>query len=234
MAKTKKTARRKPAYKRLAVGARGRITARARIEIDTALAWCAIWTPPRGEARVSAALEREGLASYTPMLSEEVIRRGKRVTFTRPGVGRYVFVGLDPNAPDFAAVRTALGEGMPHPVDDVFSYLGQRGKRVVVAVRQPDPPEPLGRLLRIDNVPLRVPPVALQVLEDGLSLHGKAAADALARFAAGDRVSVKEGPFAAFIALVQHADDVRIRTLLDIFGRATLVDFSPEQLEAAA
>jgi transcription antitermination factor NusG len=220
--------------------------ARPRIAIDETLAWFVAWTPAKGEERAARALTGYGIASYVPMQAAEVIRRGKTVVLTRPSLGRYVFVGLDPSRPDFAGVRSALGGDAPSTVEDVFSYL-HRGCRVVVEVRQPTPPEPLGRLLRIavyetdengrsqkvGEEPMRLPVQALQLLEDRLSMFGSTGTAGGPRLAAGGAARVLSGPFADFLATVQHADDQRVRALLTVFGRETIAEFTPEQLEAA-
>lgn len=210
-----------------------RHVARPRVEIAAGLAWFALWTPARGESRAAEALGRAAVPTYTPLLATEVLRRGKRLPVTRPAVGRYLFVGMNPDSPNFGAVRSALGEDAPRIVDDVFSYTHWKtGNRITVDVRQPDPPEPLARLLRVGDVPLRVPVEALQRLEDGLSLFGQSG-EGKAMFAAGSRVKAIEGPFASFMGVVEHSDDERVRALLDMFGRKTLVEFFPSQLEAA-
>jgi transcription antitermination factor NusG len=45
---------------------------------------------------------------------------------------------------------------------------------------------------------------------------------------------VLEGPFEGLGAVVEQAEDSRVRGLVELFGRLTPVEFEPEQLEAAA
>jgi transcription antitermination factor NusG len=205
--------------------------ARPRIEIDGTLAWFVAWTPAKGEERAARALSDHGIASYVPIEAAEVIRRGKRAAVVRPCLSRYVFVGLDRSGPDFAAVRSALGDDALRTADDVFSYMHQ-GRLVVVEARQPAP-ERLGRLLRVRDTPLRVPVKALQSLADGLSRVGSTGTAGGPRLAAGGAARVLSGPFADFLATVQRADDQRVRALLTLFGREMVAEFTPEQLEAA-
>jgi len=211
-----------------------RLLARPRVEFDTDLAWRVLWTQPLAETRVAAALARAGLASYVPMRAIELIRRGRLEAITRPAIGRYVFVGIRDPGTDFARLRASLGQETPSTVEDVFSYVDWRtGEIVVVEVRQPEPPEPLARLLRVDDVPLRVPVDALQALEDGLSLHGQDEEARLA-FLPGQAVTVRQGPWAGFIGEVERSDDERVRALFYVFGRQTPVEFLVDELEAAA
>lgn len=210
-----------------------RFVPRPRVEIDATLFWRVLWTQPLVEERVAAALARAGLASYTPMQAVEVFQRGVKKTLRRPAIGRYVFVGLSNLGTDFGRLRASLGQETPSAVEDVFSYVNRRGRLVVVEVRQPEPPEPLARLLRVDDVPLRVPAEKLQELEDRLSLHEAADGPGPA-FRPGEAVRVTSGPWSGFVAEVEAATDGRVRALLDLFGRQTPVEFVVDDLEAAA
>lgn len=181
---------------------------RPRVEIDRGLAWHCLWTAPRAERRVESALRERGLAAYTPVEAYAVVRRGKEVEVERPAVGRYVFVGLDGAQPQLEAVREALD--------------GPCGWMIGIPA--------LGRiLLGPDGVPLIVPTGALQRFADGLEVVDRGSG----RFAVGGAVIARKGPLASFRGIVESSDDYRVRALLNIFGRKTVVEFEPEQLEAA-
>src|SRR5215218_665860 len=52
---------------------------RPRIEIDRGLAWFVIWTVARAERRVEAVLQNAGLATYAPVETVRVTKRGRVV-----------------------------------------------------------------------------------------------------------------------------------------------------------
>lgn len=51
--------------------------------------------------------------------------------------------------------------------------------------------------------------------------------------AAGNSLRVKSGPFAGFMALVSAAEAGSVQAWVTLFGRASLVSFTEDQLEAA-
>lgn len=182
-----------------------RYISRPCVEIDRGLAWYAIFTAARAERRVEAALRASGLATYAPVESVEVLRRNRLVEVERSAVSRYLFVGLNAADPQWHSVHAAF---------DLPGFLGQQS---------------LGRILKADGEPLRVPAGQLARLADGLSLQG----DTL-RMAVGSPIVVRKGPWEAFCGTVEASGDYRVRALLDIFGRQTPVEFNADQLEAAA
>jgi transcription antitermination factor NusG len=177
---------------------------RPRVEIDRGLAWFAVWTAARAEQRIQRRLENVGVPTYLPSEAVKIARRGRWVEIDRPVVSRYLFVGLNAAKPDFAAVHGCL-EGF-WPGIPVF-----------------------GRVLRTQEGPLRVPASAVQRLADGLSLYDSRSPP----WAVGGRFRAVGGAFAGFEGIVQGADDHRVRGLLDLFGRKTVVEFESGQLEAA-
>lgn len=184
-----------------------RLLPRPRVEIDRGLAWYVLWTAPRAERRVAEALQERGLATYVPLEAVTISRRGRPIQQERPAVGRYVFVGLNGARPEWTAVYAAL--------DGPFGWLTG-----IPA---------LGRVLKADDVPLRVPCGALQRLSDGLATT----TTNQPLLTAGGACKAISGAFAGFVGIVEEADDCRVRALLDVFGRRTRVEFEPGQLEAA-
>lgn len=176
---------------------------RPRVEIDRGLAWYAIWSAARAEQRIAKRLGDAGLAAYVPLETVERVRRNRVIQDARPAVSRYLFVGLDGARPDFEAVHGAI--------DDFGGLVS------------------LGRLLATGDGPIRVPAGALQRLADGLSLFDQPKR----RFCPGGRVRAREGVWAGFLGEVERADDVRVRALMDLFGRKTPIEFGADQLEAA-
>lgn len=180
---------------------------RPRIEIDRGLAWYALWTAPRAEGRVADALREKSLAAYVPIEAVSIPRRGRDVEIERPVVSRYVFVGLDAANPQWSAVHASL--------DGPMGWLAGLSA--------------LGRVLKVAGQSLRVPPAAIQGLVDALFVPEVG----MMLFTPGRGCRVLAGPFAGFWGIVETADDCRVRALLDVFGRRTVVEFEPGQLEAA-
>lgn len=180
---------------------------RPRVEIDRGLAWYAIFTAARAEARVQTTLRDFGLATYAPIEALKLLRRGRMVELERPAVSRYLFVGLDAAAPQWPLVQEALETPGPWGIG---LYA-------------------LGRVLTFGLQPFRVPAGQLARLADGLSALGHTPYP----FEANARVRVSKGPWEAFHGTVEESDDDRVRALLDIFGRQTRVEFKTSELEAA-
>lgn len=178
---------------------------RPRVEIDRGLAWYALWTASRAEKRVAERLRDAGLATYLPSETLQLVRRGKTVEVERPAVSRYVFVGLNAVAPQFDAVHGALEE-----------WAGLW-------------PMTLGRLLRTSEGPLRVPAGALQRLADGLVVYDSPKPS----LRPGEAYRPVSGPFAGMTAIIEAADDTRVRALVSLFGGRVPVEFDADQLEAA-
>lgn len=206
-----------------------------RVEIDHALRWHVVWCQPQQEKRVAEELRERGLQTYRPIEKIELVKRGERKEIERTPLSRYVFVGLNTASPQFGLVREAL-EGAARKSGD-FSFLW-RGQEFWVPASNRVLDRPLGQILSIIDrereidVPLVVPPAALERLADSLTLWGQSDSRTLA-FRPGDRANVREGPFQGFLAEVEHADDVRVRALVNLFGGRVRAEFDPAQLEAA-
>lgn len=203
---------------------------RSRVEIDRGLAWHVVWTACRSEQRAEHELRAYGLETYRPLEAFEIVKRGRAVEVERDALGRYLFVGLNAAAPQFQAVRDAL-EDRTAPSGD-FAYLWQ-GREFWVPARNVMAARPLGRLLSIDDIPVRVPAAALQGLADGLTGFGGYPVPGKWLPTAGGACRAIYGPFQGFLGVVEAADDYRVRALVDLFGRRTSVEFDLDQLEAA-
>lgn len=180
------------------------------VEIDQDLSWFVIWTGPRGERRVEEKLCKRELAAYVPREAVSTSVRGREVEVERPAVSRYVFVGLETDA-QWSLVHLALR--------DQGSWFGAKV---------------LGRVLRAaDGAPLEVPASVLQWFADGLCPVAEGNDTSRVDFAAGGAVRAVSGHLAGFVGIVESSDDLRVRALLDILGRQTLVEFDRNQLEAA-
>jgi transcription antitermination factor NusG len=191
---------------------------RPRVEIDRGLAWFVVWVSSarfQAERDVVRRLSERGIATYHPVEAVERMTRGKRTETERPALGRYVFVGLDAGRSDFGPVHDAL--------EDAGGWFA--GFYTL-----------LGRVLKIYDherevaVALRVPASALQRLADGLVCF-----EAVRQpFLPGESVRAVSGALSGLRAEIEHADDVRVRALVHLFGGQVRVEFEPGQLEAAA
>lgn len=193
------------------VVARFKSPPRPLVEINRGLAWYVIWTAPRAEPRIEEALRKKGLETYVPRETLSIVRRNKEIEVERPALGRYVFVGLHGAMPQWGDVHLALqGQG---------SWFGA---------------PVLGRVLRCaDGRPLRVPAGALQRLADWLGPVAEGNDTRGPCFAAGDAVRPVSGPLAGYVGVVHSSDDDRVKAVLSILGRFTVVEFDYQQLEAA-
>lgn len=101
--------------------------------------------------------------------------------------------------------------------------------------------------LRGENGPLLIPCAVVEALMScefesayddtraAKQMRGETNHQALAKtYRPGRRFTVKDGPFASFLAVVETLTrEDRVKALIDIFGRLVPVEFEPEQLEPA-
>jgi transcription antitermination factor NusG len=185
------------------------ILPRHRTYIDPALTWFALWCRANQERKAEAALAGAGIATYRPLETRQINKRGKILQIERPPVGRYLFAGLDEAQAQAQSLR------------DVRD-----------ALHQPSDP-PLGRLIRTEAGPVQVPAELLQPFADAIARLGEPV-QARCLFSKGMDALVVKGPLAGLLAAIQTASDDRVRALVKMFGGRTLVEFEPEQLERVA
>src|SRR6476620_10201675 len=85
-----------------------RFVSRPRVEIDRGLAWYCVHTRSRVERQAEDELRRVGFSTCLPTETYQVHRRGKLLEIERAPVSRYLFVGLDAAAPEFALLDDVL------------------------------------------------------------------------------------------------------------------------------
>jgi hypothetical protein len=185
---------------------------RPRIMIDRSLAWFAIHCRSRAEQQAQADLQRAGFATYLPLWSIQIKRRGRLVEIERVPVSGYLFVGLCARQPDFAGVDDALGWS---PADWYRPALGS--------------------LIRVDREPIRIGAGALQAFADKVSGTGlEGLAGGRSRFRHGEVARITEGACAGLSIRVQDVlCDGRVRGLVDMLGGRVVVETTVDQLEAA-
>ena len=73
------------------------------------LSWHLVHTKPRGEARSLENLERQGFEVFLPMITLQIVRRGKLTSVTEPMFSRYLFIRTTTMVQDLSLVRSTLG-----------------------------------------------------------------------------------------------------------------------------
>ena len=169
--------------------------------------WYAVNTKPRQEGLARGEIALIGFAVYLPiiMMRENGGRKKPRMV-ERPMFGSYLFVCCQSNAELWGRIRAARG---------VHRLLG-------------DKEHPM--------------PIAEGAIE-AIRLHEAEAAQAQPRrksgiiwhFSAEESVRIKSGPFMGFYARLKSAVDKhdRVRALLQMFGRDSLVELSAHEIEAS-
>lgn len=97
-------------------------------------AWYLIYAKPNQEVVAQQQLERQGYATYLPMIVNAKRRNGRRRYVTEPFFPRYLFIHLDQTSDNWAPIRSTIGVsnivrfGM-QPVsvnDDVIEFIKHR------------------------------------------------------------------------------------------------------------
>lgn len=163
-----------------------------RVEIRDDRAWYAIAPHGRTERKIERELIAAGFPVYLAV--EVVVRRSKRgqAVAERPIVGRYVFVGLALERPEFTAVGTLLRVEEPRPRQLFFEHRGRMHEVDVGGATVP----PLGSFVTADGRPLRVD-------RDSLQAYANALSDC--------PVEVRDPAHARLAAIMAQADDLRAR-----------------------
>jgi hypothetical protein len=201
---------------------------RHRIEIDWGLSWHVIFCRAQQERQAQQHLQAAGFATYRPTQLFERNFRGKISVIERVPVSRYLFVGLNPAAPDLDGVNRALGNNPV--VTKGYSYWSQGFAWFV-----PDQTRMktgMGDLVRVNDTPIRIGAGILQRFEDAVNGSGGVTRGP-DRFSVGQTVFVKDGPFSGIPFSIESLSDYRVRGLVDLLGGKVAVDLELEQLEAA-
>jgi transcriptional antiterminator NusG len=187
--------------------------------------WFAVATEPRHEALAKGEIASQGLITYLPMEPRrERHGHGHLRTVERPIIPTYLFVKCEPIADHWR--RITASRGVRRVLADITGF----------PVPVPEGAIEVVRMFEADKVANESARIAAEV----------AAAEAKARiargersgivwhFTPGDRVRIKNGPFAGFCAELESAVDGhdRIRALVSLFGRASTTDLSAFDIEA--
>lgn len=166
--------------------------------------WWVVQIQPQREAEVRGDIARAGMPVYAPRVPGRVRHgRGSWRDVARPMFPGYCFVRATTGSGHWHAIATARG---------VVRVLGERGR-----------PRPLAD----DAIS------AIRLAETEINASTRRS-EVVWHFAPGDVARVTDGPFAAFVAAIVTAVDAagRIRALVDVFGRKTMVTLAADHLEA--
>ena len=71
--------------------------------------WYAVYTKPNQEIVAQQQLERQGYATYLPMIMNAKRRNGRRRYVNEPFFPRYLFIHLDQTNDNWAPIRSIIG-----------------------------------------------------------------------------------------------------------------------------
>ncbi|OYD82515.1 transcription termination/antitermination protein NusG [Azospirillum brasilense] len=167
--------------------------------------WHVAVVKPQVQCRKIAtdALRRRGYAVLMPMCRELLTRSGRAETVERPLFGRYFFVGVGPWQ-DAWDLRWCPG----------IQHLTLDARRR----------------------PITVPVDVLRAIVDRMEADGGAVdlrpREPVPAFRPGQAVEVLQGPFAGFPGLFEVDEGKRVRVLVSLFGRETVVKVSAHGIVA--
>lgn len=205
-----------PPPKRERVRARKKIE---RFEVDPNLLWVVIRSEPARALKCAEALRERGLPVFDARVEEKVVPEGGKARIVRHQVlKRLMFVGVSP-----CAECLPIGNAYVQAV-----YCRGEGCALWLETDRAHGIEPMA-----------FSPSAMQRFADHVTGHlvkdSKADEVCEALFAIGEQVRVVDGPYASFAAIIESfiAKSWRYKAAVNIFGRATTVQFNEDQLEAA-
>jgi transcription termination/antitermination protein NusG len=184
--------------------------------------WFVVNTEAKEESAVEKGLAGVGLVPYLPMEPrEERHGRGSTRIVDYPVMAGYLFVKCRPTAEDWHKVVATRG---------VRCILGSAATRTPLAVS--DDHIQIFRLVETERAEAEVKRQAR--LEAAARARAGGRSGIVWHFTQGDKVRVKQGPFAAFYGELTQAIDIhdRARILTTLFGRATYVELSAHDIEA--
>lgn len=160
-----------------------------------------------------------GMVPYLPMIPQrERHGRGSERTVWRPMLGLYMFVKCVPKQWDL--VRSARGVRRFLGNDGIPQWFSQDRIEVI-------------RLVEAEKAEMEGKRAAMEEAAARAKASGRSGI--IWHFTAGDRVRIKNGPFAGFYADLTAAVDShdRIRALVSLFGAKPIVELSAFDIEKA-
>ncbi|KTS07929.1 hypothetical protein SB2_02815 [Methylobacterium radiotolerans] len=172
--------------------------------IDQSLTWFVVHTLPLHEASAAEEFGTLAMDWWLPRYRVTVVRRGRKIDTQAIFFASYLFVGLD---------RQRHAGRWTEPLFDSRHVIDVLGRRA----------------------PLEIPGSVLQALSDRIAGVDETDRAKRRREAAllqvGELRRILNGPFMSFFAEVQDVlSNGLVRAEVSLFGRATPVEFTPDQL----
>ncbi len=172
--------------------------------IDQSLTWFVVHTLPLHEASAAEEFGKLAMDWWLPRYRVTVVRRGRKIDTQAIFFASYLFVGLD---------RDRHAGRWTEPLFDSRHVIDVLGRRA----------------------PLEIPGSVLQALSDRIAGVDETDRAKRRREAAllqvGELRRILNGPFMSFFAEVQDVlSNGLVRAEVSLFGRATPVEFTPDQL----
>lgn len=178
--------------------------------------WFVVQTEPNRDIFARDGIRDLGITTHLPMRvhlvadtnrGRPVVKNGQRVEkqVLRPYFPGYQFASFDIANTDWP---------------EIYRTPGVRG--ILSAVGNPYKPSPIRSSFVTDLM-------AAGRAGDG-AIDPRAVPFPVSAFAPGSVVTVLDGPFAQFHAMVQWSDADRVRVLIDIFGRSSAVEMGVKQV----
>lgn len=186
---------------------------------EVAGSWYVVIVEHQQESRAKSEMAGRGLVPYFPVTPRrERHGRGAMRTAWRPMLGPYAFVRC--MARQWSLVSASRG---------VRRFLGQEG------VPQSVEPHCLEviRLIEAEDAETERHRALMEAAAEAARAKGRSGI--VWDYLEGERVRIKNGPFAGFYAHLRAAVDVhdRIRAVMDIFGTESAVELSAFDVEKA-
>lgn len=186
--------------------------------VPTTSRWFVVRTNPNCEDRASRSLSLAGYGTYVPVMKRErQERRSKRwVENVRPLMTGYMFVEMPAGPYDWYSLRQCQG------VKGVLGVTDGRGETV---------PFPVSSRL-VERIMAAQLSLMFDDTREARVRRGEAAAT---KYRRGDLVTVTKGPFVSLPATVDHVRaNGTVEALVSLFGRLTVMELAPDQVELAA
>lgn len=182
--------------------------------------WYAVCLEPHEGKLAKEEISKHGLIPYLPMAPiRERHGRGMERTVWRPMFGPYLFVKCDPTPQHWRLIMSARG---------VHRMLGLGGSPLSIGDSEME-------VIRLCEAEYAEGETQREVQEEAARIAKAGGRSGIVwHFSAGEKVKIKNGPFAAFYADLETAVDPhdRIKALVSLFGRQSSVELSAFDIEA--
>lgn len=190
--------------------------------IDKEKHWYVVRTTVKGEVKAAENIRKAGFDTYYPRRRVEVQHRRTKVFVVKeePLMPRYLFVGQPKVNPDFYRLRNC---------DGVEGILGVDGRPIGVSHKSVE--DIYLAEIEMDFDDTRA--ARIHRKEEAVSVKE----NTIRQYPAGQSVVVIDpvNPFSEHAVVVHDVTKAgKIRTLIELFGRMTSVEFEPRQLAPAA